>query len=87
MAWGGPSGGRPSSTRAEALAVLAALGVDKPVVVALDSSNAHRRFQWILKAPRPHRFCWSLARDGDIWALVDAALRARGGAAESIKIK
>eukprot|EP00969_Alexandrium_andersonii_P245974 10869910-Alexandrium_andersonii.AAC.1 len=62
-AWAGPTGGRPSSARAEAFALMIPMFADGPVRVALDSAAVHRKFQWVCEARRGPRFSWGLTRD------------------------
>eukprot|EP00969_Alexandrium_andersonii_P074669 3294084-Alexandrium_andersonii.AAC.1 len=76
----GPS---PSSTRAEAAALLACLYLEAPLCVASDSANVVRRMKQVTQgrtAARPLH----LMPDGDIWTSVQTVAEQRG--LESVRI-
>eukprot|EP00969_Alexandrium_andersonii_P160209 7078038-Alexandrium_andersonii.AAC.1 len=76
--WSHITGRRPSSTRAEIAALLAAMFVHKPVRAASDSSAAVNVLGRLLASKlrldlRP----WGMRANGDLWVLIQRALEGR----------
>eukprot|EP00969_Alexandrium_andersonii_P335569 14830946-Alexandrium_andersonii.AAC.1 len=75
--WTRARGRLPSSTRAEAHAILLAIHAATPLHIATDSGACVKRLRAILRGlppPRP----WPLVRDGDLWAAIAKAVHRRG---------
>ena len=66
-----------SSTRAEAVGILAALGIPGPLHIGLDNASAVKRTKQLLKERMPRK-PWALQDDGDVWESIALAIGAQG---------
>ena len=80
LAYGQNLGPGLSSTRAEALALYAAMALPGPLHVGIDSAAVIRRGTKLLRSGRAPRRPWGLQADGDIWMHISANMRGRGRA-------
>ena len=72
-------GRRPSSTRAELMAILAALTSARPERIGSDSACAVRSVSRMLRGPlQPWEKPWQLRANNDLLVLIEKALEERG---------